>query len=269
MNLYITAYAKKKMGYYVSQCPDEISGLGKVTAVKAAGGETQFIVHDLEIFDQVVSSAHSTIEQETLAKFLFDKMKAGEKKLSEYRFWWHSHAAMSVFFSGTDTGTIDASTEFPWLISLVTNHKHEMKARFDLFDPIRHKVEDLNIITLEGEDLELKDLCKKEITEKVKTRQSSGYNYDGKKREKGWGKKWWERNYPGEQADDEDDETVSRYFHHGENSDGVPARQEDLEDDTHEVVLIGKDKGKYSRHKKKGKYQSRLLASGTLGPKQQ
>lgn len=164
--IYISRKAYLKLKYFVTQCEEEISGLGKLLVSKRDNGDSVLIVYDFEIFDQVVSGAHSTIDDDSLAKFLFEKTKAGEN-LAVYRVWWHSHAAMATFFSGTDTNTIDNSTEFPYLVSIVTNHKLEFKARIDIYSPIR-VTEELEIEKLDDEDEELKALCLKEIEEKVK-----------------------------------------------------------------------------------------------------
>ncbi len=169
--LYITQTARKKLRYYVDQCEDEISGLGKVKKVSPG----VFVFYDLEIFEQVVSAAHSTIDEEALGKFMYEKTKAKEK-LSEYRVWWHSHAAMKTFWSGTDNGTIDKSVEFPWLISLVTNHAGDLLARLDLFDPVRVTEQEITVTVIEDEDPELKAQCLKEI--ELKVRKGSGmYGY--------------------------------------------------------------------------------------------
>ena len=173
MKLFITNPAWQKIYYFVAECEDEISGLGKVLFDDKTGDVT---VIDVAIFEQKVSGGHSDIEPEALAKFLYEKTKAGED-LSEWRLWWHSHADMDTFFSQTDTETIDGSTEFDWLVSLVTNHKHEVHARFDLFKPFRLTNSDIKVEILDDEDNEIRKQCIKEIEEKV-TKSSAGFSYE-------------------------------------------------------------------------------------------
>ncbi len=165
--LYLTNYARKKLRYYVELCEDEISGFGKLD-VKIIDGDRYLVMTDLVIFKQVCTAAHSTIDDEALGKFLYEQTKAGED-LSKWKIWWHSHAKMDAFFSSIDTATIEKSTEFPYLVSLVSNHEGDIVARLDLFDPVRH-TEDLSVEILPEEDNELKDLCEKEIQEKVTLR---------------------------------------------------------------------------------------------------
>lgn len=168
--IYFLKSAYQKMRYYVSLCEDEISGLGKIEEQNG-----KLVVTDVQIFKQVVSGAHSDLDDDALAEFLFEKTKNGDD-LAKWRLWWHSHAKMNVFFSGTDTNTIDTSTEFPWLISVVTNHKNEILARYDTYKPYR-LTENLLVEILEDENLALKEECKKEIEEKVS--QSRSYGYPG------------------------------------------------------------------------------------------
>ena len=113
-----------------------------------------------------MSGAHSDIETEALAKFQVELVQKGED-LSLWKLWWHSHATMGVFWSGTDTDTIDKSTEFEYLVSLVTNHKHEIKARVDTFKPLRLYA-DMEVEIMEEYDEALKKTCDEEIAQKVK-----------------------------------------------------------------------------------------------------
>lgn len=183
MKLLITSYAWEKILAYTDLCPAEISGLGKV---KVIGDD--FVVVDVAIFEQTVSSAHSTIETKALAKFQHEQVKKGES-MKEWVLWWHSHADMSVFFSGTDTGTIDGSTDFPYLVSLVVNKKHEKEARFDLFRPVRMKTEKLTVEILQVSDAKIKKQCQKDIDNLVNIPKEkpepkgTGYTYIGKRTE--------------------------------------------------------------------------------------
>ena len=163
MQVVLTHDVWQRMRAYVDNCRDEISGMGKIER----DGE-DFRVVDIVLFDQTVSAAHSDITTESLAKFQVEVIRKGDS-LEDWTFWWHSHAAMKVFFSGTDTETIDASTEYKYLVSLVTNHKHELTARVDTFEPVRlYKM--LDVVVEEADDTEVIEACKQEIAEKVKRR---------------------------------------------------------------------------------------------------
>lgn len=146
MKLLIERGAWQKIQAYVDNCPYEIGGLGKVTCV-----DGDFLVTDAEIFTQKVNAAHVEMTAETLALFQTEKVRA-KQSMRDYKFWWHSHAKMAVFFSGTDTDTINQSgAEFPWLVSFVTNHKHEKVARLDIYQPV-HVHCDLPIEIVDNEE---------------------------------------------------------------------------------------------------------------------
>lgn len=158
--LKIEQSAWQKILAFVDNVDGEISGLGKVRVV-----DGDLIVPDVAIFRQEVSGAHSNIETKALAEFQAERVKAGES-MKEWVLWWHSHANMGVFFSGTDTNTIEKSTEFPFLVSLVTNKRHETKARLDVYAPI-HLMCDLMVEILHDKHNPYTELCKQEIAQKV------------------------------------------------------------------------------------------------------
>ncbi len=181
MKIIIQAPAWEKIMQFTTLATGEISGLGKVEKI-----DGHLTVTDVEIFEQTTSGAHSTIPTEALAKFQDDIVRAGGS-MKNYTLWWHSHAHMAVFFSGTDTNTIDGSTEFPYLVSLVVNKKGEFKARLDIHHPVHLCADNIDVEILEEDDDEditaarktleelvekrnevIKDLCQKEIDLKVK-----------------------------------------------------------------------------------------------------
>jgi len=150
-----------KLKYFIDECDNEISGFGMVSRL----GDHHFHIYDIEVLPQEVTSTNATINDEDLANFLYHKMKAGEST-EPYKLWWHSHANMGVFWSSTDNGTINGSTDFPYLISIVGNKKGELKSRIDIYEPIRLTI-DVELEIEELEDEELRAECATEIKEKV------------------------------------------------------------------------------------------------------
>ena len=174
MEVILTSDVWDRMKAYVDLCPDEISGLGKIE--KTSNGD--FRIVDIAIFEQVVSPAHSDITAQALAKFQVELIKKGES-MEHWNFWWHSHAKMSVFFSGTDTSTIDSSTEFKYMVSLVTNHKHEFEARVDVYEHAR-MYKTLEVSIEEAENEEVTKACQADIDAKVTRPTASGRKPIGK-----------------------------------------------------------------------------------------
>jgi hypothetical protein len=161
MKIILSQTAWQKIKAYTDNCPYEIGGLGQVTT-----DGVNFYVSDAEIFTQKVTEAHVDMTAETLATFQFEKLQA-KQSLKDYKFWWHSHAKMGVFFSGTDTATIDSSTEFPWLVSIVTNHKHELVGRVDIYVPVHMYVDKVTVEIEQAVDTALLERCKQDIKDKV------------------------------------------------------------------------------------------------------
>ena len=211
MTIEITQEAFLKLKYFITECPDEISGFGKVRKIETSeqvlidngndeeededfeptdterrhffnfgfwpGRKKQepqyrtekkvkLEIYDIEVLPQVVTSSHASIKQEDLAKFLVEKMKKKESTV-DYKVWWHSHATFDVFFSITDIQTIEESDGFPYLISIVGNHKGEFKTRLDVFKPVPATME-FELIVQASENKEIKQWCKREIAKKVK-----------------------------------------------------------------------------------------------------
>ena len=169
MKIVLTAPVWDKMRAYVDNCEEEISGLGKIERDE----DGNFVVTDLALFQQTVSATHSDITAEALAKFQVELIKKDENP-ADWSFWWHSHAKMKVFFSGTDTATIDSSTDFQYLVSLVTNHAHDLTARVDTFQPVRLHA-DLDVEIEEWANDEIIEACIAEIKEKVSIPAPSMY----------------------------------------------------------------------------------------------
>jgi len=175
INLKITREAYLKLRYFTEFCETEISGLGKVRQISQETLE----IYDIEILEQRVSMAHSNLDEDALAKFLYQKV-SNNKNVSDYKVWWHSHVDMEAFFSPIDDRTIESSTEFPYLISIVTNKRGHDQVRLDIFKPLRLTIPLEVELSLE-EDKELKEKCQIEIEEKVKKRWTIS-TLKGKKR---------------------------------------------------------------------------------------
>ena len=175
LKLKITTNAYLKLKYFTENTDTEVSGLGKV---RVSRGYLE--VYDIEVFEQNVSAISSDLEMESLVKFLIDKTLKNES-VKDYKVWWHSHVYMSAYFSPTDDTTINRSTEFPYLISIVTNKDEESMARLDLFKPLRLTIP-LKIEISLNRNKKLEEKCKIEIAKKVKKQNILQSILEGKKR---------------------------------------------------------------------------------------
>lgn len=165
----MTNKAYRKMAYFVDECDEEISGFGKCRPEKfIVNGEevSGLLVYDVEILRQTVSGTHSTIDEEVLVQFLTEKT-ANSESTKDYKVWWHSHVNMAAFFSGTDTNTMETSTGFPYLLSIVTNKREEVLARLDIFGDLPQRDVKVNLHIQPSEDKKLRKFVRDEIANKV------------------------------------------------------------------------------------------------------
>jgi hypothetical protein len=161
--LYIEPTAMKKIQYYTEAATGEVSGLG--TVIKDKDGD--YIVEEVFLLEQESSSAETELKPEAISKLMEDMIKRNEDP-GKLKFWWHSHANMGVFWSGTDDECAETlSKEFAF--SLVVNKSGERKCRVDVYDPIRITKDDIRCEELLEEDIDLKKTCEEEVKEKVKS----------------------------------------------------------------------------------------------------
>jgi len=160
-----TNRAFQKISLYIDKASGEISGLGKITHDRE---HSEIIVEDLVLLNQKNTGSSTEIDQDALAKFYDNLMEKGENT-AEWKLWWHSHADMTVFWSGTDTNTIeDFDTEQDtnnFFLSIVGNKKGEFKCRLDAFRPFKYTLEDIPWDIQYDKDLE--EEITKEIAEKT------------------------------------------------------------------------------------------------------
>jgi len=128
MQLIIEEKAACQLKYFTELASDEISGMGKTSI-----SEDKIYLEEIVIFKQTCSAGSTEIDDDAIAKFIYQLQK-NDEDTAVWNLWWHSHADMEVFWSGTDNATItDHAGGQSFLISLVVNKKGERKARLDVF----------------------------------------------------------------------------------------------------------------------------------------
>lgn len=131
MRCLITNECARKIKYYTKSTPLEISGWGK----SRIDGD-DIIIEDVVIFKQKCSGSNTDLEptgEGSQAAWQHEMTKKGED-LKDWNVWWHSHASMGVFWSGTDDKMVSGMANGNgYLVSIVTNHKGDFKTRFDIY----------------------------------------------------------------------------------------------------------------------------------------
>lgn len=161
----------QKLIAYVDVCDTEITGFFDVEYVKEKNIFLVTKVYDL--LEQEAGGADVQMDEESVSAFNLELIKQGVEQLP--RGWWHSHVNMDAFLSGTDEATLEYLENDSFIVALVANKKHIMKAKVRVFNPYKFEIENVPVeIRLADNDLE--EEARKEIEKKVKTRFVQGWN---------------------------------------------------------------------------------------------
>ena len=118
---------------------------GMAVTIQDKDGDWQ--IKDPQVIKQEVSAALCELDKTELAQY-YSRMEIKYKKHNMRFCWWHSHAKMSAFWSGTDTNTIDEYEEGDLSFALVVNVKEEYKCRVSVWKPFTmHEDVELSIIS--------------------------------------------------------------------------------------------------------------------------
>lgn len=114
----------------------EIGGLARIEIEHG----NLFRILDLECISQQVTYATTSLDSKGIAMFAMQWLSKDEdEKANSIRCWWHSHNSMPVFWSPTDRDTQDITfgRVAPYSVAVVINHKGEMRASINLYQPVR------------------------------------------------------------------------------------------------------------------------------------
>lgn len=190
--LYIEAKAYEKMNCYVQLADGEISGFGKIRTVPKAKNDwytdEKIIVEDAKIFKQTCSAGGTTLNGESLSRFIVELARNGENP-HDWRLWWHSHVDFGVMWSGTDEAAISELTGETGseLVSICINKHSDIIARRDR----DNREEDLKVYILPRIDLRIYANCEREFKKKV-----THHTYIPTRFQRDFRENWSERNTP-------------------------------------------------------------------------
>lgn len=127
----ITSVALNKMYLYIQECNEEVGWLGTVEKLQSG---KHFIIHDVFLFDQNVSSVTTEITPEGLATFAEEILQRpdGMEVWNSMKVWGHSHVNMGISPSGQDDKQMleFSNVGHDYFIRLIGNKKGEMKLDF-------------------------------------------------------------------------------------------------------------------------------------------
>ena len=141
---------------------------GMMVMLKDKDGD--YVLKDPVILKQQVTGTTCEMDQNELALYYsktYRKHKNNKLKSRVRYVWWHSHANMKAFWSGTDDKTIMGSPSDDFTVSLVVNVRSEYKLRVQFFQPIE-TYEDVELTIMNGKTTGIPKAILEEVEEKAK-----------------------------------------------------------------------------------------------------
>ena len=177
--IYIEEKSWNKLLNYAKSAVEEFSAEIGGMALLEQDDEGDWWITDPVILKQEVTGANCELDAEELSKYY----TTHAMKDRDIRFvWWHSHAEMKAFWSGTDISTMKSDQSSDWSIALVINVKGEYKLRINWISPVKH-VEDVEL-QIVGKSIpkyitkEVVELCSKPITNIAKYNKNTKWERD-------------------------------------------------------------------------------------------
>ena len=127
-----------KTGSVTTALNHEIGGM----LIAKLDKDGDWVLQDPVILKQETSGGNCTLDKTALADYYIEMIQKYGRDIQFV--WWHSHAKMAAFWSGTDTATMKEYAAGQWSMFLVVNVNAEYKFRVQMWDPIEA-----------GEDIEL------------------------------------------------------------------------------------------------------------------
>lgn len=121
MQVQIPRKVYEKIMHWINKSDKEVGGFGRVTWHPTTG---VFWVEDAHLVEQEVSGATVDLDPNGVNRLAFKT----RGQPGELKWWWHSHVAMSVFWSSTDKDTIKELGKHDWCAATVFNQRREFRS---------------------------------------------------------------------------------------------------------------------------------------------
>ena len=145
--------------------------------------EGDYVLKDPVILKQEVSGTRCVLDQNELSLFYAKAYRKYKKKGRVRYVWWHSHANMKAFWSGTDDKTILSSPSDDFTVSLVVNVRSEYKLRVQYFEPILLD-DDVELNIMNSKTAQIPQSIMAEVKEKCTKPVYTGHYMDRDKKGK-------------------------------------------------------------------------------------
>jgi hypothetical protein len=147
----------------VDKADGEISGLGKIQVMENG----DILVTSAILCKQVNTGSSTDLDGDDITKAMFEL----RNEPGELRFWWHSHVNMGVFWSGTDTDTMQELGQHGYFVSTVFNKKRETRTAIYAAKPYRIFVDEVETLLQRTAEPELEAAWTQEFEAKCETKK--------------------------------------------------------------------------------------------------
>lgn len=157
----------QKIMHWVAKAPGEISGFGMIQIFDGIPRVTEAF-----LCEQRNTGASTEMSADDILK----AMDKAETLPGDMRWWWHSHADMEVFWSGTDLDTIYDLGHAGWCFHTVFNKRGQSRSAFFGMVPVHSFADDIRLIINEPVADTEKAQWDAEYDEKCKPLHSRNYS---------------------------------------------------------------------------------------------
>lgn len=161
--LMLSHEAHQRIMAYTRAVDTEISGFADCVYNEEAN---MFFVNTVYLLKQQAGGADVEIDDDSLAELMEELIEQGVTQMPQL--WWHSHATMSTFFSGTDESTMCDLKNDSYMVSLVVNKAGSMKAVLNLWKPVALTLD--MAVDVEEQTEDIPEDIRLEVEEKVSRR---------------------------------------------------------------------------------------------------
>lgn len=187
-HIYFTEIAWMKTTALLREFSKEVAW--HATAYRIPGDNDEYLIKDVLVYPQTVTSATVDMNEEQYAKWLMEGIMAEDERFDNIRCQMHSHVNMSVFASGTDSQhqeeILEQLGEDDFYIFMIWNKSLNVYMRvFDMQKNILFETADCEWAVLDDTIGLSKFIAD---AKKIVVEQKTTYNYGGNYGNQGYGR---------------------------------------------------------------------------------
>lgn len=169
-DIVMTRDVYNRMLLYARAAEGEVSGFCEVERK-----DGDFILTSCMILEQECTGTTTDLDMDAVGKF-FNQLLVDGVDQTKFRCWWHSHANMKVFYSGTDVETANGLLKDwgDYFVGITINKEGEIYSRLAFLNPVPITIIEPLTYVIDEVPAELETAIKEEVKAKVKEKVWGG-----------------------------------------------------------------------------------------------